>query len=332
MKRVTKLEVLEPLTKRTKVAAYARVSSGKDAMLQSLASQVNHYKKLIQDNPKWIFSGVYADEALTGTKDDRKEFQQLLRDCRDGKVDMIITKSISRFARNTVTLLETVRELKSLNIDIYFEEQNIHTLSGEGEMILTFLASFAQEESRSVSENMKWRIKRDFEEGILWGGNSFYGYKLEGKTFILIPDEAETVKLIFDLYEKGFGAESIIKVLDEKGILPKYSKMWNRSSIITMLSNPNYTGDLVLQKTYRDHHLTKRKKMNQGEQDQYIVSHHHEAIITKKQFDVVQAIRMIRSEKYQKYHVKKHQAFIGKIRCGICGSSYTYKTTPYHDI
>ena len=151
---------------RKRVAAYARVSSGKDAMLHSLSAQVSYYSEHIQSHPEWEYAGVYVDEALTGTKDNREGFQRLLADCRAGKVDMVLTKSISRFARNTVTLLETVRELKTLGADVYFEEQNIHSLSGDGELMLTILASYAQEESRSVSENCKWRIRKKFQQGI----------------------------------------------------------------------------------------------------------------------------------------------------------------------
>ncbi|MCK9439592.1 recombinase family protein, partial [Patescibacteria group bacterium] len=193
---ITKIEAIPIIPKRIRVAAYARVSSGKEAMLNSLATQVSYYKKLIQSKHNWDFVGVYADKAITGTKDLRDEFQALLKDARAGKIDMIITKSISRFARNTVTLLEVVRELKDLNVDVYFEEQNIHTNSGEGEMILTFLATFAQEESRSVSENMKWRISKDFKAGLIWGGNSSLGYRLKDKKLYVVEDEAETVRLI----------------------------------------------------------------------------------------------------------------------------------------
>lgn len=149
-----------------RVAAYARVSSGKDAMLHSLSAQVSSYSELIQNHEGWQYCGVYADEALTGTKEDRGGFQSLLADCRAGKLDMVITKSISRFARNTVTLLQTVRELKGLGVDVYFEEQNIHTMSADGELMMTILASYAQEESLSASENQKWRVRRNFEEGI----------------------------------------------------------------------------------------------------------------------------------------------------------------------
>ena len=147
------------------VAAYARVSSGKDAMLYSLSAQVGYYSELIQSNPEWRFCGVFADEAITGTKESRPEFQKMLAECRKGKIDLIITKSISRFARNTITVLETVRELKMLGIDVYFQEQNIHSISADGELMLSILSSYAQEESFSASENQKWRIRKDFEQG-----------------------------------------------------------------------------------------------------------------------------------------------------------------------
>ena len=153
------------LPKLTRVAAYARVSSAKDAMRHSLSAQVSYYSGLIQRHPGWAYAGVYSNEAKTGTKDSREGFTRLLSDCRAGRVDAVITKSISRFARNTVTLLETVRELKGLGIDVYFEEQNIHTLSADGELMLSILASYAQEESLSASENQKWRVRKNFEEG-----------------------------------------------------------------------------------------------------------------------------------------------------------------------
>jgi len=331
-KKITKLEALPKLAKKTRVAAYARVSSGKDAMLHSLASQINHYKKLIQANNEWQFVGVYADEARTGTKDEREEFQQLINDCRAGKIDMVITKSISRFARNTMTLLETVRELDSLNIDVFFEEQNIHSISGEGEMILTFLATFAQEESRSVSENMKWRIKKDFEQGIMWGGKSCLGYKLEEKMFIVVPEEADTVKLIYQLYINGNGDEQICKILSEKGIKPYMGNEWHSSTILNILNNYNYTGDLILQKTYRENHLTKRKRPNTGEFDQYIVKANHEPIISKELFRKVQEIRKNRLSKINTPLIKKKYVFSGMIKCGLCGRGYSHKGTPYKEV
>ncbi|MBO2517654.1 MAG: recombinase family protein, partial [Clostridiales bacterium] len=181
MPKATKIAPKTQTSRLLRVAAYARVSCGKDAMLHSLSAQVSQYSRMIQSHSGWQYVGVYADEATTGTKDDRADFQRLLDDCRAGKIDMVITKSVSRFARNTVILLSTVRELKALGIDVYFEEQNIHSASADGELMLTILASFAQEESRSVSDNCKWSIREKFKKG----EPSFfrcYGYKwVEGQ-------------------------------------------------------------------------------------------------------------------------------------------------------
>ena len=177
-KIVTKVPHPQQLERKKRVVAYARVSSGKDAMLHSLSAQVSYYSDLIQGHSGWLYCGVFSDEALTGTKDDRESFQRLLTECRAGNVDMVITKSISRFARNTVTLLETVRELKGLGVDVYFEEQRIHTLSADGELMMTILASYAQEESLSASENQKWRIRKAFEQGELIQLRFLFGYRI----------------------------------------------------------------------------------------------------------------------------------------------------------
>src|SRR5699024_140216 len=174
-----------PLRKR--VAAYARVSSGKDAMLHSLSAQVSYYSEHIQSHPEWEYGSVYVDEALTGTKDDRDGLQRLLAGCRAGKIGMVLTKSMSRVARNTVTLLDTVRELRTLGVDVYFEEQNSHSLSGDGELMLTILASYAQEESRSVSENCKWRIRQKFQQGIP-ATAPLTGYRIHRGCFPAMPE------------------------------------------------------------------------------------------------------------------------------------------------
>lgn len=194
MKRnIIKVEKKAAILRKKRVAAYARVSSGKDAMLHSLSAQVSYYSEMIQSHTGWEYVGVYADEALTGTKDNRAQFQQMLEDCRMGKVDMIISKSISRFARNTVTMLETVRELKTYNVEVYFEKENINSLSGDGELMLTILASFAQEESLSVSENCKWRVRNQFKEGRP-SSTTMLGYKLVDGKLEIVPEEAKTVR------------------------------------------------------------------------------------------------------------------------------------------
>ena len=225
------------LPKRTRVAAYARVSLSKETMLHSLAAQVDYYREMIQSRPEWTYCGVYADEAFTGTKDSRPEFQRLLADCRAGKVDLVLTKSISRFARNTVTLLKTVRELKALGIDVFFEEQNIHTLSADGELLLTILAGYAQEESLAVSENCKWRIRKNFREGIPWGHIRMYGYDNKNGKLTVVPKEAEVVRMIFTDYLGGMGKAALAKKLARLGIPTKNGGKWNENTVIGILDN-----------------------------------------------------------------------------------------------
>lgn len=313
--------------KLTRVAAYARVSSGKDAMLHSLSAQVSYYNDLIQHHHGWIFCGVYADEALTGTKADRENFTRLLQDCKTGKVDMVITKSISRFARNTVTLLETVRELKQIGVDVYFEEQNIHSNSSDGELMLTILASYAQEESLSASENQKWRIKRNFENGMPWNG-TLLGYRYENGKYIIVPDEADTVRLIFNSYLSGMGVTVIMKMLNEKGSCSRNGNAWCKSSVMRVLKNYAYTGNLLLQQTYRENHLTKRTLQNNGELPQYHITDSHEAIIPLQQFNAVQDEIKRRAEKHTHPSVKqKTYAFTGMIVCGNCGKHFRRKVT-----
>lgn len=313
--------------KLTKVAAYARVSSGKDAMLHSLSAQVSYYNELIQRHPGWVFCGVYADEALTGTKADRENFTRLLKDCRAGKVDMVITKSISRFARNTVTLLETVRELKRIGVDVYFEEQNIHSISADGELMLSILASYAQEESLSASENQKWRIKRNFENGMPWNG-TLLGYRYDNGKYIVVPEEAETVRLIFDSYLSGMGITAIMKMLNENGIRSRNGNAWCKSSVMRVLQNYAYTGNLLLQQTYRENHLTKRTLHNNGELPQYHITDSHEPIISLRQFNAVQEEIKRRANKYTHPGVKQNTyPFTGMVVCGGCGKHYRRKVT-----
>lgn len=310
-----------------KVAAYSRVSSGKDAMLHSLSSQVNYYSKLIQEHPGWAYCGVYADEAVTGTKEHRNGFQTLLSDCREGKIDLVITRSISRLARNTVTLLQTVRELKSLGVDVYFEEQNIHTMSSEGELMMTILASYAQEESRSASENQKWRIKKNFEEGIPWNG-AMLGYRYKDGKYHIVPDEAELVKWIFAMYLDGAGYVLISNQLNEEGIASPDGSQWHTSVVAKILRNYAYTGNLLLQRTYSENHITKRKCKNCGEYPQYLATDTHEAIIPNEMFQRVQEEVARRAEKFRAQPPQQpYYPFTGKMVCAICGKHYQRKTT-----
>ena len=315
------------LPKLTRVAAYARVSSGKDAMLHSLSAQVSCYSNLIQNHSGWQYVGVYADEALTGTKDSRENFQRLLADCRAGMVDMVITKSISRFARNTVTLLETVRELKTMGVDVFFEEQNIHSLSADGELMLTILASYAQEESLSASENQKWRVKRNFENGMPWNG-TMLGYRYENGTLIVEPTEAETVKRIFTEYLAGSGMTAIAKRLNDDDIPTRYGNTWGKASIKAVLQNYAYTGNLLLQKYWRADHLTKRDVPNNGEFPKYHITDSHEPIISLRQFNAVQDEIKRRADKHTHPGVRPNRyPFTGMVVCGGCGKHYRRRTT-----
>lgn len=310
----------------TRVAAYARVSSGKDAMLHSLSAQVAYYSGLIQKHPGWLYCGVYADEALTGTKDNRANFQRLLTACRNGEVDLVLTKSISRFARNTVTLLESVRELKGLGVDVYFEEQKIHTLTAEGELMLTILASFAQEESRSASENQKWRIKRNFEQGKPWVG-FMLGYRLRNGEYQIVPDEAKTVKRIYSDYLSGMGYIAICKALNEEGITTRDGNPWYVGPLMKVLTNYCYTGNLLLQRRYRENYITKRAVVNHGELPMYHVEGFHEPIIPMGIFQAVQEERAQRAERFSGQHPNQAAyPFTEKIVCGCCGASFNRKT------
>lgn len=312
--------------KRLRVAAYARVSSGKDAMLHSLSAQVSYYSDLIQANPGWEYCGVYADEDFTGTKASRPEFQRLLSDCRAGQIDMVICKCNSRFARNTVTLLETVRELRALNIDCYFEEENIHSLSADGELMITILASFAQEESLSVSENCKWKIRHGFQDGKPTY-TSIYGYRTKKGQFIVVPEEAKVVQTIFALYLSGLGKNAIMRRLMEMGVTTRNGKYFSESVIAVMLANEKYAGDLLLQKTFVEDHLTKKHLPNQGELPSYYIPDNHEAIIDRDTFERAQAELKRRSTEAPRRAAPGQYPFTGMIVCGNCGSHYKRKIT-----
>ena len=339
--RISRVEPTLPMKKRMRVAAYARVSTEKGAMLHSLAAQINYYSEMIQRNPEYEYAGVYADEGLSGTLEGRPEFQRMLQDCRAGKIDRILCKSISRFARNTVMLLKTVHELKRLGVSVYFEEQNIDTMSGEGELMLTVLASFAQEESRSVSENCKWRIRKKFEQGIPTG-LCIYGYKVKNGVFTIIPEEAEIIRRIFRMYLEGMGCERIMKALIEAGVPAPNGGLWSASTILLMLRNEKYAGDLLLQKYYINNHIEKKQLPNRGELPQYAVTEDHEPIIDRATFDAVQkeirwraamfAPAMNRDDGDEGYDSRKPDeqaapAMTIPMICGICGKRYRRKIT-----
>lgn len=319
-----KFPPLQPKLKR--VAAYARVSSGKDAMLHSLAAQVEYYSNYIRHHPGWEYVGVYADEAKTGTKDSREQFQQLLADCKAGKIDHILTKSISRMARNTVTLLETVRELKNLGISVYFEEQNIDTGTADGELMLSILASYAQEESLSASENQKWRVRQNFENGQPWRG-FMLGYRYKDGQYIVVPEEAEIVRSIYADFLDGKGVTAIMKQLNKESILTQQGFTWHKSAVTRVLKNYTYTGNLLLQTKFRENHLTKRTLVNHGQLPQYHATDTHEPIIDIGTYNSVQLEMHRRAQKYGKQQSSQKYPFSRIITCANCGKHYRRKVT-----
>ena len=319
------------LPKIMRVAAYARVSSDKDQMLHSLATQVSYFSKMIQSHDSWQYVGVYSDEGMTGTKSTRGGFMKMVQDAKDGKIDIIVTKSLSRFARNTVDCLKTIRELKAINVDIFFEEQNIHTLSANGEFLISLLAGYAQEESRQCSENTLWRVKKNFTEGKPYGGQSCVGYKLEKGKYFIVEEEASIIRKMFDLYINGFGSAKIANILNEEGVPAYYGGLWNKTTISHIISNPIYKGDLLLQKTYRDSYLTKKHLTNRGEKPMYYVEDNHEPIVSKEIFDKAQEVREQRLARIKSPSPKKNYPFSGMIKCGICGHSFKHKVTPYYE-
>ena len=326
--KITEIPAKPKEKENVRVAAYARVSSDKDAAFHSLEAQKDYYEEYIKQNSNWVLVDAYSDNGISGTIANRPEFQRMLDDCRNGKIDMIITKSITRFARNTVVLLETIRELKSLGIDVFFEKENMHSISPDGELMLTLLAIYAEEEARSVSENQKWRIKKKFEKGEPWVGNML-GYRLIDGEMVIIPEEAEIVRQIFEWYLSGMGVQAIARRLNDLGVPAMFSSYWHPNVILQILNNEKYAGNMLLQKTYRPDFRTKRSKPNHGKKRQYFVENSHEAIIDHATYTAVQDEIKRRRAVFEATHNRKNAGqnlFTGLITCGQCGSLYRKRT------
>lgn len=237
---------------------------------------------------------------------------------------MVICKSVTRFARNTVDTLMITRELKNLGIDVFFEQERVHSISSDGELLLSILASYAQEESRVVSENCKWRIRKNFKNGIINNQFKIYGYEFKNGKLEIIPEEAEIIKIIFESYLEGSGLITIAKKLNALNIKSKLGTNWSNSTIFDILKNEKYIGDMLLQKSYIVDHLTKKQVKNNGELPQYYVKNSHAAIIDRELFEKVQNEMKRKSRK--PIETKKNHIFTGKIKCGICGSNFKHKT------
>ncbi|HCJ4334820.1 TPA: recombinase family protein [Listeria innocua] len=328
MKKITKIEgnkVASIVKPKLRVAAYCRVSTGSDEQLVSLQAQKSHYETYIKANPEWEYVGLYYDEGISGTKkENRTELLRMLSDCDNKKIDLIITKSISRFARNTTDCLEMVRKLLDLGIHIYFEKENINTQSMESELMLSILSGLAESESISISENNKWAIQRRFQNGTFKISYPPYGYdNIDGQMGVN-PEQAEIVKYIFAEVLSGKGTQKIADDLNQKGIPSKRGGRWTATTIRGILKNEKYIGDVILQKTYTDSRFNKHT--NYGEKNMYLVENHHEAIISHEDFEAVDAVLNQRAKEkgIEKRNCKylNRYAFSSKIICSECGSTF----------
>lgn len=322
--------------KRLRVAAYARVSTNSEEQLTSYEAQVDYYTRYIQSKPdEWDFVEVYTDEGITATNTKKRDgFNRMVADALAGKIDFIITKSISRFARNTVDTLTTVRKLKEKGIDIFFEKENIHTLDSKGELLITIMSSLAQEESRSISENVTWGQRKRFADGkVSLPYKRFLGYT-RGPDGLpeIVPEEAVVIRLIYRLFLYGKSPSAIATYLTDEGILtPSGKAVWRASVVESILTNEKYKGDAILQKKFTVDFLTKKQKVNEGEVAQYYVTNSHPAIIEPEIFDLVQ-YELKRRKEDGRWTSCAHP-FSGKIFCGECGGVYGSKVwhsnTPY---
>lgn len=330
--KLTKLERLPKLTDIKRVAAYARVSTEKAEALSSLANQIEHYKKKFSSNPNYVLVGVFSDNGISGSKSSRPEFDKMLEMARNGEIDIIFTKSISRFSRNLLTTLNIIRELKALDVAIYFEEQNMNTMDAKTELTLNLLSIFAESELKSMSGNMRWRIMKDFEEGKLWGGGDYTGYKIVDRKYVVDPETAPIVKRIYDMYLSGIGDYKIAKLLELEGVPTVRGGKWGHATVQMILTNRNYTGDLVLQRTYTKDYKSTRH-MNKGQADYFIVENDHEPIIDKETFLNAQ---ILRSQKAKIHNTEKPKQKVVKdftdlLYCGVCGHPYRFKKDQYHN-
>lgn len=309
--------------RKRRVAAYARVSTDKEEQLTSYESQVDFYTRYIQDRDDWEFAGVYADEGITGTSTKRREgFKSMVAAAMSGSIDLIITKSVSRFARNTVDSLTTIRDLKEAGVEVYFEKENIWTFDGKGELLITIMSSLAQEESRSISENCKWGKRKLLAEGhVEFPFSRFLGYDKgpDGQP-VVNPEQAKLVRRIYAMFMGGMTVGRIARTLTSEGVkTPGGCDEWQWGTVNSILTNEKYKGDALLQKTFIPDFLNKKQVKNTGQIPQYYVEGNHEAIIEPDLFDAVQR-EMARRKSLGR--VNSAEPFSRKVKCGVCGAWY----------
>ena len=330
-----KVTVIEPIVnpfshkqikafQRRKVAAYARVSTDSSEQLTSYAAQVKYYKEYILAHPEWEYAGIYADAGISGLKtSNRTAFSEMIEDAKAGKIDLILTKSVSRFARNTVDSLVNIRLLKEYGTEVYFEKENIWTFDSKGEVLLTIMSSLAQEESRSLSENVAWGYRKRFADGkFSLAYSCFLGYdKGPDGGLVVNKEEAKIVRLIYRMFMDGYSAGRISKEMGKRKIpTPRGFHKWAPSVVLSILSNEKYKGDALLQKSFTADFLTKRHKKNEGELPMYYLENNHEGIVTEDDWGLVHDELERRSQFKKSYCCVCELSC--KIICGNCGGYY----------
>lgn len=322
------MTVAESITpQKLRVAAYARVSTEQDEQQSSYEAQVDFYTRHIQSNPNWEFASVFADEGITGTNTKKRDgFNLMIQKALNGEIDLILTKSISRFARNTVDTLQTVRELKAAGVEVIFEKENLHTFDPKCEVMLTVMSSLAQEESRSISENVRWGKRKSMRDGnVHLAYSHFLGYRKgdDGRPEI-VEEEAEIVRLIYNMFLGGKTIRHIADHLTAQGTpTPAGKTKWSVSTVKSILTNEKYKGDALLQKTYTVDYLTKEVRKNDGTVAQYLVENSHEPIIEPETFDLVQ--EKLKKHCANRSKIRSSHPFANRILCGDCGMFYGHK-------
>ena len=313
-----------PEAQKLRVAAYARVSTDSADQANSFHAQMEHYQRMIAANENWTMIDVYADRGVSGTSaKKRPDFQRMLTDCRQGKIDKILVKSISRFARNTKECLEIVRELKAIGVGVCFEEQNIDTAKVSGELLTSVFAALAQKESESISQNMRWSYQARIKSGTFLPGSMAYGYRIENKRIVIDSAKAENVRRIFREYLSGYGLLEITKRLNADNVPADESgKRWTINAVSYILSNERYIGDSLWQKKYATDDLPAKKVRNHGEREQYYATGTQEPIIEKADYEAVQELRKRRAETNHGGDANDADPMRAKLRCGVCGSSF----------
>ena len=310
-----------------RVAAYCRVSSDSDDQMHSFAAQTEYYTKLIGENPLWTLADIYADDGISGTSmSHRDEFKRMIADCKKGKIDRILTKSVSRFARNTVDCLETVRMLSSLGISVLFEKEQLDTAKMSSEVLLGFMSTQAQDESASISGNMLWSYEKRMKNGTFVGTKAPYGYRLVDGSLVIDEEEAETVRWIFQQYLSGRGARSIADELNTRNkTAANKSGIWRVFTVQHILKNERYMGDALLQKTFTVDGMSHKKVNNKGERTKYYIESSHPAIIPREDFLAVQNAL----QKYCQGKRTSNNKYVGLLKCPACGCSFTRLSTGY---